>query len=113
MWVTLLIFRQVSVLGVEYTSMGELWAGLTEYFAFYNGEHPHPSLGHKTPDVVYRSAIGGGAVIVDKFQRAEEESPAEPSGTGDSSSAKARSETESKTKPGQSRPAVSKVECAA
>ena len=113
MWVTLLIFRQVSVLGVEYTSMGELWAGLTEYFAFYNGEHPHPSLGHKTPDVVYRSAIGGGAVIVDKFPRAEEESPAEPSGTGDSSSAKARSETESKTKPGQRRPAVSKVECAA
>lgn len=96
-----------------YASMGELWVGLTEYFAFYNGERPHQSLGHKTPDVVYRSAIGGGAVIVDKFPRAEEESPVPLRSTGDSSSAKARSETESKTKPGQRRPAVSKVECTA
>jgi putative transposase len=50
-----------------YASMGELMLGLTEYFAFTNGERPHQSLGHKTPDVVYRTAIGGGALIVDKF----------------------------------------------
>jgi putative transposase len=47
--------------------MGELTLGLTEYFAFYNSERPHQSLGHETPDTVYRTAIGGGAVIADKF----------------------------------------------
>jgi len=50
-----------------YTSMGELEVGLAEYFTFYNSERPHQSLGQKTPDVVYRTAIGGGALIVDKF----------------------------------------------
>jgi hypothetical protein len=45
--------------------MGELLVGLTEYFAFYNGQRPHQSLGQQTPDVVYRSAVGGGAIIVD------------------------------------------------
>ena len=43
-----------------YASMGELMIGLTEYFAFYNGQRPHQSLGQQTPDVVYRSAVGGG-----------------------------------------------------
>ena len=37
-----------------YATMGELTVGLAEYFAFYNGERPHQSLGHKTPEVVYR-----------------------------------------------------------
>ena len=50
-----------------YARMGELMVGLAEYFAFYNGERPHQSLGQKTPDIVYRTGIGGGAVIVDKF----------------------------------------------
>ena len=50
-----------------YASMGELIAGLAGYFAFYNEERPHQSLGNMTPDVVYRTAIGGGAVIVDKY----------------------------------------------
>jgi len=45
-----------------YASMGELMVGLADYFAFYNGERPHQSLENKTPDAVYRSAIGGGAV---------------------------------------------------
>ncbi len=58
-----------------YASMSELLLGLTEYFAFYNGERPHQSLGHQTPDVVYRSATGGGAMIVDKFGGAVEEAP--------------------------------------
>lgn len=43
-----------------YTSMCGLEIGLTEYFTFYNGERPHQSLGHKTPDVVYQTAIGAG-----------------------------------------------------
>ena len=97
-------------------SMGELMLGLTEYFAFYNGERPHQSLGQQTPDVVYRSAIGGGAMIVDRFG-AMEESPVSLRSTGDSSTPEARSEatatTESKAKPGQRRPAASEVECAA
>ncbi len=81
-----------------YASMGELIVGLTEYFAFYNGERPHQSLGQKTPETVYRSAIGGGAVIVDKFPRTTEE---------------AATETKAKAKPGQRRPAACEVGCAA
>ena len=50
-----------------YASMSDLMAGLTEYFGFYNSERPHQSLGQRTPDAVYKSAIGGGAVIVDKY----------------------------------------------
>ena len=100
-----------------YASMGELMVGLTKYFAFYNGDRPHQSLGYKTPDVVYRTAVGGGAVIVDKFGGAVEETPVPLRSTEDSSTPEARSDatatTESKAKPGQRRPAVSEVECAA
>jgi putative transposase len=96
-----------------YASMGELMVGLAEYFAFYNGERPHQSLGQKTPDVVYRTAVGGGAVIVDKFPRAVGESPVPLRSTGDSPTAEASSEATAKTKPGQRRPAASEVECAA
>lgn len=32
----------------------------------------HQSLGNLTPDVVYRTAIGGGAMIVDKYLRTME-----------------------------------------
>jgi putative transposase len=100
-----------------YASMGELTVGLTEYFAFYNGERSHQSLGQKTPDVVYRTAIGGGAVIVDKFPRAVEETPVPLRSTGISSTAEARQKTTAKTKAkaklGQRRPAASEVECAA
>lgn len=83
-----------------YATIGELMVGLTEYFVFYNGERPHQSLGNKTPDVVYRTTIGGGAVIVDKFPRTEVE-------TG------ATVEIEAKAKPGQRRPAANEVERAA
>jgi len=102
-----------------YASMGELMLGLTEYFAFYNGERPHQSLGNMTPDVVYRTAVGGGAVIVDKFPRAVEESPVPLRSTGDSSNAtaKATAETKATTKAkatsGQRRPAASEVKCPA
>ena len=51
-----------------YATMPEVQLGLTEYFLFYNRERTHQSLDYKTPDVVYRTASGGGARIVDKFK---------------------------------------------
>jgi putative transposase len=50
-----------------YANMAELMVGLAQYFVFYNVERPHQSLGYKTPAAVYRSGIGGGALIVDKY----------------------------------------------
>ena len=96
-----------------YASMGELMVGLTEYFVFYNGERPHQSLANKTPDVVYRSAIGGGAMIVDKFGGAVEGTPVPLRSTGASSTAEATATTRSKAKPGQRRSAANEVQCAA
>jgi hypothetical protein len=51
----------------SYASMGELHLGLGKYFVEYNGDRPHQALGNKTPDEVYQSASGGGAMIVDKY----------------------------------------------
>jgi putative transposase len=51
----------------NYVYIPELLLGLTEYFAFYNGERYHQALGYKTPDQIYQAAEGGGAMIVDKF----------------------------------------------
>jgi putative transposase len=50
-----------------YATMGELMIGLTAYFAFYNSERPHQSLKGKTPDIVYQTASGGGAMILEKY----------------------------------------------
>lgn len=98
-----------------YATMGELTVGLAEYFAFYNSERPHQSLDQKTPEVVYRAGIGGGAMIVDKFPRAVEEPSVPLRSTEDSSTAEARPEAppRTKAKPGQRRSAVSEVECTA
>lgn len=54
-----------------YNDMGELLVGLAQYFAFYNAERPHQSLNYKTPASVYRSGVGGGAMIVDKYGSAK------------------------------------------
>jgi putative transposase len=51
----------------SYASVPELTLGLTEYFRFYNTERMHQSLRNSTPINVYRTACGGGAMIVDKF----------------------------------------------
>jgi len=51
----------------NYVDISELLLGLTEYFAFYNGERYHQALDYKTPDQIYQTAEGGGAMIVDKF----------------------------------------------
>ena len=67
----------------RYASLPELRLGLGEYFAFYNGERPHQGLGNRTPDLVYRSAVGGGARIVDRFGSAAGSSPAALRSAGD------------------------------
>jgi len=97
-----------------YTSMCELEIGLTEYFTFYNGERPHQSLGHKTPDVVYRTAIGGGALIVDKYPHTAvvDEPPVPLCSTGGSSTTKASAAT-TMLKTGQRCSAASELECTA
>jgi len=48
-----------------YAAMSELLIGLTEYFVFYNAERD------STPEKVYSTATGGGAMIVDKFSKKE------------------------------------------
>lgn len=53
-----------------YATIGELTCGLSDYFAFYNGIRPHQSLKNETPDTVYQTAEGGGAMIIDQFLRA-------------------------------------------
>ena len=50
-----------------YATVDELLLGLSDYFVLYNSERPHQSLQDKTPDEVYVSASGGGAMIVDKY----------------------------------------------
>lgn len=54
----------------QHGSLPDLLMGLTRYFMFYNEERLHQSLDYKTPDMVYRRAVGGGAKIVDKFNEA-------------------------------------------
>ncbi|MEO8013613.1 MAG: hypothetical protein ABI642_05670, partial [Polaromonas sp.] len=51
--------------------MGELLIGLTKYFAFYNTECPHQSLGNQTPQEDHKTSNGGGAMIVDKYRAKE------------------------------------------
>jgi len=70
-----------------YESMVDLGKGLGEYFVFYNGERPHQALGQETPDVVHQTAIGGGAMIVDRYPRADEQTPVPLRSTGVCSSA--------------------------
>jgi len=54
-----------------YATMPELLIELTEYFVFYNTERTHQSLGYSTPDKVYSTATGGGAMILDKYSKKE------------------------------------------
>jgi putative transposase len=70
-----------------YATMGELTMGLAQYFAYYNGERPHQSLGYQTPAAVYLSGCGGGARIVDRFNGALADSPAPLRCAGASASA--------------------------
>jgi putative transposase len=54
-----------------YSAMDELLIGLTKYFAFYNAERAHQSLGNQTPQEVHETSSGGGAMIVDKYRSKE------------------------------------------
>lgn len=97
-----------------YASMVELRVGLAAYFGFYNNKRPHQSLGQKTPDIVYRTAIGGGALIVDKFPRTlGDKTPASlrSGSAGDSSPTTTPVKTTMKT--AQLCSAASELQCAA
>jgi len=61
-----------------YATMTELLKGLTEYFMFYNTTRLHQSLDYLTPDTVYQLASGGGAMIVDKYNKIEKQGSAVP-----------------------------------
>jgi putative transposase len=87
----------------------ELSAEETAKFGIYNSERPHKSLGNQTSDVVHRTAIGGGALIVDKFGGAGGETPAPLRSTGVSPPAEARAQSKATAKPGQRRPAASEI----
>ena len=71
-----------------YATIGELIIGLRSYFDFYNFERPHQSLDYRTPEFVYRTAVGGGAVIIDKYVGAVVEAPVTLRSTGASTTAK-------------------------
>jgi putative transposase len=75
-----------------YATMEELLIGLTKYFSFYNGERPHQALGYETPNEVYRTKRGGGALIVDKFPRAVAEDSVSLRSTPSSATARGNSE---------------------
>ena len=102
-----------------YGNIAELMLGLSTYFAFYNTERPHQSLGYQTPDKVYTSAAGGGASIPDHFGDADLAAAATQSSVplrstapccaAAAKSAKATSRSTAKTKPGQRRPAAIEV----
>ena len=51
----------------KHEKMQDLLMGLTHYFMFYKNERRHQSLGYQTPESVYRTGVGGGAKIMDKF----------------------------------------------
>jgi putative transposase len=61
-----------------YVNMGELMVGMAAYMDFFNAERPHQSLAYQTPDQVYRTGIGGGAMILDKFSSEHDEEKAKP-----------------------------------
>lgn len=87
-----------------YATMSELMLGLTNYFVFYNGERPHQALDYKKPNTVYLTAVGGGALIVDKFGGAGKEPSVPLRSTKDSLPATAISTATEQ--PGQRRTAV-------
>lgn len=55
----------------QYDCIQRLLLGLTDYFVFYNEERLHQSLSYKTPSMVYQTATGGGAKILDKYGKIE------------------------------------------
>jgi putative transposase len=66
----------------DYETLAQVQAGLGTYFAFYNGERRHQSLGYQTPDQVYLTGQGGGARIIDPFDRRSVSAPPEDATPG-------------------------------
>ena len=103
-----------------YATMGERMAlgqpliGRAAYFAFYNDGRPHQALNHKTPALVYQTAVGGGALMVDKLGGTVQQTSVSLCDGAISVTAEFSSEstakTTAKTKPGQRRPAANEVE---
>ncbi len=91
-----------------YATMGELLIGLTKYFVFYNEERMHQSLENKTPNEVYASACGGGALILDKYQREAEKLPIPLRSSGTFSAQ--IDDQKAKSKTGQRHAAASEIE---
>ena len=55
-----------------YATGEELQQGLKAYFTFYNTERMHQALGYQTPNIVYATACGGGARIVNQVVELEQ-----------------------------------------
>ena len=92
--------------------MGELVIGLTAYFAFYNEERPHQSLSNQTPDAVYQTASGGGAMILEKYGDSlpETSDPLRSSDVSGSIVKDNKATTTTEVKAGQRRAAASELE---
>jgi len=69
-----------------YADLCEVTLGLAEYFLFYNEKRPHMALANETPDKVYRTRLGGGAMILDKYGPAVK-TPSQPAASGQRCSA--------------------------
>jgi putative transposase len=96
-----------------YANMEELMVGMAAYIAFYNGERAHQSLAYCTPNEVFKTSAGGGAMIVDKFGGALGETPVPLRSTGVSPSTEATTRSKATAEPGQRRTAVCATETAA
>lgn len=96
-----------------YANMGELMVGLTAYMRFYNNERVHQALRYGTPDQVYQTGVGGGAMILDKFGDAVLASSVALRSTEDANTAKEESKAQSKATPGQRRAAAYTTEITA
>jgi putative transposase len=66
-----------------------------------------------TPNAVYHTATGGGAMMVDKYPRTVEESPVSLCSTGDSYTVPTGFKEVVETAAGQCRPTVIEVQCVA
>ena len=53
-----------------YADLSEVTLGLAEYFLFYNEDRPHMALANETQAKFYRTRLGGGVSIVDKYGQA-------------------------------------------
>jgi len=96
-----------------YRNMGELMLGLTAYMTFYNEKRMHQSLGYGTPSEVYKTGIGGGAMIVDKFGGASGKPSVPLRSTAGFPLAETTATSTATTKPGQRRAAACLTESAA